>query len=67
MEDKILVSRNVLERLISDSLILSALEQGGVEDWDWYYQSIDDVYENEDVLKEAVQEEIENLREAANA
>lgn len=67
MEDKILVSRDVLERLISDSLVLSALEQGGVEDWDWYYQSIDDVYENDDVLKEAVQQEIDNLREAANA
>lgn len=67
MEDKILVSREILERLISDSLVLSALEQGGVEDWDWYYQSIDDVYENEDALKEAVEQEIENLREAANA
>lgn len=35
-----LVPEEELMRLISDQMVLVALEQGGVDNWDWYSESL---------------------------
>lgn len=52
MSDKLLVSRSKLIKLIEDSITLDHLRGGGVENWEWYYDSLpeDDVSEKE-ILK----------------
>ena len=43
--DMILISKDCLYDLIRDSNILTALEIGGVDNWDWYGESIRDYTE----------------------
>jgi hypothetical protein len=44
MEELISVPIKELEQLIQDSLKLEALERGGVNDWEWYGESLADYY-----------------------
>ncbi|MDY5667909.1 MAG: hypothetical protein SPK43_01450 [Candidatus Onthovivens sp.] len=44
---KILIEREKLISLISDSLKLQALENGGVDNWEWYGASITDFLDEE--------------------
>lgn len=45
---KILVEREKLISLISDSLKLQALENGGVDNWEWYGESLTNFLDEED-------------------
>ena len=45
---KILIERKKLISLISDSLKLQALENGGVDNWGWYGESLTDFLDEED-------------------
>lgn len=38
-----LINEDDLKLLIEDSLILTALYQGGVDNWQWYGESIEDL------------------------
>ena len=44
---KILIEREKLISLISDSLKLQALENGGVDNWEWYGVSLTDFLDEE--------------------
>ena len=44
---KMLVEREKLISLISDSLKLQALENGGVDNWEWYGVSLTDFLDEE--------------------
>ena len=44
---KILIERKKLISLISDSLKLQALENGGVDNWEWYGVSLTDFLDEE--------------------
>ena len=44
---KILIEREKLISLISDSLKLQALENGGVDNWEWYSVSLTDFLDEE--------------------
>ena len=40
--ETITISKQEYKELLVDSLILSALENGGVDNWEWYSYSIND-------------------------
>lgn len=64
MERKYLVSESELIELIHDSMKLCALENGGVDDWEWYSISISDFEKaNGGELYELAQKELENYSE----
>ena len=42
MEKYFKISESELRELLRDSLLLQALDQGGVDNWDWYGASIKD-------------------------
>ena len=44
---RILIEREKLISLISDSLKLQALESGGVDNWGWYSESLTDFLDEE--------------------
>ena len=44
---KILIEREKLISLISDRLKLQALENGGVDNWEWYSVSLTDFLDEE--------------------
>ena len=54
---KYIISENKLRQLLIDEIKLEALEHGGVDNWEWYGDSI------QDYLKECNVEEIEDLIE----
>jgi len=47
LEKQYLVNESELIELLCDSFKLVALESGGVDNWDWYSQSIADFEESE--------------------
>lgn len=48
-EKKYVLTESELSSLIEDRLILEALEDGGVDDWEWYQESLSDSpYQDED-------------------
>ena len=47
-----------LRRLIERDIILSKLESGGVDNWQWYGESLGD----EEDIEDLVQAEIQSLR-----
>lgn len=53
---KYIISKEHLLSLIQDSITLTALENGGVDNWEWYGDSINDL------LKEA---KVNNIKELA--
>lgn len=46
MEKKYIITEAKLKELLTDSVLLSALECGGVDNWAWYYESISDFINN---------------------
>lgn len=46
MEKYYKISYSELRELLHDSLMLAALEGGGVDNWEWYGTSISDFIEN---------------------
>lgn len=46
MEKYYKISYSELRELLHDSLMLAALESGGVDNWEWYGASISDFIEN---------------------
>ena len=42
-----LVEKFELDELIRDSKVLSALEAGGVDNWEWYGESLKDFFDEE--------------------
>ncbi len=43
MADKVTITREEYDDLLEDSAILHALYAGGVDDWEWYDASLEDV------------------------
>ena len=52
-----IISKEHLLSLIEDSITLTALENGGVDNWEWYGESINDL------LKDTKANSIEGLAE----
>jgi len=50
MTDKITISTETYNELVQDSRILAALEAGGVDNWEWYSESLRDagLFDDED-------------------
>lgn len=46
-EETICISRVEYQKLLDDSKKLSCLEAGGVDNWDWYSESLEGCYFNE--------------------
>ncbi len=42
MTDTITISKKVYDSLVRDAKELTALHVGGVDNWEWYYQSLQD-------------------------
>lgn len=40
MEEKVTISRREYEQLLDDSKKLTCLEAGGVDNWQWYQESL---------------------------
>ena len=58
MEKKYIVSENDLIKLLEVEAVLNALEAGGVDNWDWYGESINESLNGTDY--ETVGEFVEN-------
>lgn len=64
IERKYQITENKLIKLIHDSMKLSALENGGIDNWMWYDDSIHDFEEaNGGELYELARKELENYSE----
>ena len=48
MEKYYKISENLLRELMKDSLTLTALESGGVDNWEWYGESCCDFLDEAD-------------------
>ncbi len=46
--ETVTISKEKYEQLLRDSELLAALEAGGVDNWEWYYESTKHLYEEED-------------------
>ncbi len=46
--ETVTISKEKYEQLLKDSELLAALEAGGVDNWEWYYESTKHLYEGED-------------------
>lgn len=57
MEKRYIVSETDLRQLLEDSITLTALNYGGVDDWDWYGESI----QNFERVNGEIEQCIENL------
>ena len=58
MEKKYIVSESELVKLLEAEAVLNALEAGGVDNWDWYEESINESLNGTDY--ETVGEFVEN-------
>lgn len=47
-ESSITISQQQYDELVQRSEILAALEQGGVDNWEWYGQSLKDYFGEEE-------------------
>lgn len=47
---KVMIEKEKLLELMVDSLKLQALEEGGVDNWDWYGEAIEQFLDNEDAF-----------------
>jgi hypothetical protein len=59
----IVISRNELEELYEDAELMSALRGGGVDNWEWYSESIND---HLNFLNEANNTDFEDFDEAVS-
>ena len=57
------VYESELVELIHDSMKLCALEEGGVDNWEWYGTAINDFEENNGEIYELAKKELENYPE----
>lgn len=48
-KDLMVITVREYKSLLKDSLVLTALESGGVDNWDWYGESIGDFLNRENV------------------
>jgi len=48
MEDNITINKKEYDALQKDSRKLAALEAGGVDNWEWYGESLKDFWAEED-------------------
>ena len=48
IDEKVLISVEEYENLKRDSAILAALEAGGVDNWEWYSESLRDFFNEEE-------------------
>jgi hypothetical protein len=46
--ETVTISKTEYDKLIEDQLILQALYAGGVDNWEWYDESLRDLQEDED-------------------
>lgn len=46
MEDTITISKQEYNQLVKDSEILEALYSGGVDNWEWYEESLSSIEDN---------------------
>ena len=46
--ETVTISKTEYDKLIEDQLILQALYAGGVDNWEWYDESLSDLQEDED-------------------
>lgn len=60
LEKQYLVNESELIELLHNSFKLMALENGGVDNWNWYSQSIADFEESEGELYTLAHEELSN-------
>jgi len=44
LEETVTISKTEYDRLIHASKMLEALEKGGVDNWDWYSESLNEFY-----------------------
>lgn len=63
MEKYYKISESELCELIHDSMKLCALENGGVDNWEWYGASIRDFEENNGELYELAKIELKTYQE----
>lgn len=63
MEKVYAVYQSELIELLHDSMKLAALENGGVDNWEWYGASIHEFEENNGELYELAKKELENYPE----
>ena len=67
MEKYYKISESELRELIHDSMKLCALENGGVDNWEWYGASIQDFIEAngnpDDGIYDIAEKELENYEE----
>jgi len=48
MEETITISKKKYDDLVKDSRELSALHAGGVDNWEWYGESMRNIWDDED-------------------
>lgn len=48
MEEKISIGISEYEKLKRDSAMFHALQAGGVDNWEWYSESLSDFIENDE-------------------
>ena len=58
-----IVSEDELKRLLKDSATLTALEMGGVDNWEWYGESIADYEQRWGNIESVVQDELKDYDE----
>lgn len=46
---KYIIDEKELKQLIKDSLELNALERGGVDNWEWYGEALEEYDEDEEI------------------
>lgn len=58
--EKILITKAEYERLLDRDEKLTALEEGGVDNWEWYEESLKDYYQRqeEDERREEIEDKI---------
>lgn len=58
-----LISKTELKNLLIKSEILRRLEAGGVDNWDWYYESLNNVsnFDNEETLEDWTENNLDNI------
>lgn len=58
-----LISETELKNLLIKSEILRRLEAGGVDNWDWYYESLNNVsnFDNEETLEDWTENNLDNI------
>jgi hypothetical protein len=47
MDEQITISKKEYDQLLHDSRFLNALQRAGVDDWEWYGETLD-ILENEE-------------------